>query len=96
MCADTDFKIFALKTPAPKFFRSIFFMKIFFMKAFFMKAFFMKIFFMAICFFFVNVMSSNQVYGAEPDVAAQAAILMDAKTGRILWEKNSNEPLAMA
>jgi len=31
-----------------------------------------------------------------PDVAAHGAILMDAKTGRVLWEKNSEMPMAMA
>ncbi|MCL2398615.1 MAG: D-alanyl-D-alanine carboxypeptidase [Defluviitaleaceae bacterium] len=32
----------------------------------------------------------------EPTVEAHAAILMDAKTGRILWEKEAYKPLAMA
>lgn len=32
----------------------------------------------------------------EPTVNAQAAILMDYETGRILWAKNIDEPLAMA
>lgn len=39
------------------------------------------------------------VYGAannEPKVEAQAAILIEADTGRILWEKNAHEPKAMA
>lgn len=39
------------------------------------------------------------LYGSEikePVIEAKAAILMDAKTGRILWEKNAHEPLAMA
>ncbi|MCL2564253.1 MAG: D-alanyl-D-alanine carboxypeptidase [Defluviitaleaceae bacterium] len=31
-----------------------------------------------------------------PTVAAHGAILMDAKTGRVLWEKNSEAPMAMA
>jgi len=31
-----------------------------------------------------------------PIVAAHGAILMDAKTGRVLWEKNSETPMAMA
>lgn len=44
----------------------------------------------------LSPLSSISVHGAEPDVAAQAAILMDAKTGRILWEKNSEKPMAMA
>lgn len=32
----------------------------------------------------------------EPEVDAQGAILMDYKTGRVLWEKNAHTPLAMA
>jgi len=32
----------------------------------------------------------------ETDVDAKGAILIDYETGRILWEKNSNEPLPMA
>lgn len=32
----------------------------------------------------------------EPEVEAVGAILMDYKTGRILWAKNANQPLAMA
>ena len=42
---------------------------------------------------------SIPVYGAksnEPKVEAQAAILIEADTGRILWEKNAHEPKAMA
>ena len=31
-----------------------------------------------------------------PTVEATAAILMDAETGRVLWGKNANEPMAMA
>ena len=33
---------------------------------------------------------------SEPEVNARAALLMDAKTGRVLWEKNGSEPMAMA
>ncbi|MCL2363135.1 MAG: D-alanyl-D-alanine carboxypeptidase [Defluviitaleaceae bacterium] len=32
----------------------------------------------------------------KPSVNAHGAILMDAKTGRVLWGKNEHEPLAMA
>ena len=42
---------------------------------------------------------SSSVYGAEikaPDVKALGAILMDLKTGRVLWEKNAYEPLSNA
>lgn len=31
-----------------------------------------------------------------PEVEAKSAILMDFKTGRVLWEKNAHEPLSMA
>ncbi|MDR2904024.1 MAG: D-alanyl-D-alanine carboxypeptidase [Clostridiales bacterium] len=31
-----------------------------------------------------------------PEVEAHGAILMDAETGRVLWEKNAHAPLAMA
>ena len=33
---------------------------------------------------------------SQPFVAAHAAILMDAETGRVLWEKNAHKPLSMA
>ncbi|MCL2461450.1 MAG: D-alanyl-D-alanine carboxypeptidase, partial [Defluviitaleaceae bacterium] len=32
----------------------------------------------------------------QPDVNALGAVLMDYKTGRVLWEKNADEPMAMA
>ncbi|KXL52561.1 D-alanyl-D-alanine carboxypeptidase DacB precursor [Anaerotignum neopropionicum] len=35
-------------------------------------------------------------YGAEPSVGAQGAALVDGNTGRLLWGKNEEEPLAMA
>ena len=41
----------------------------------------------------------TNIYAGQPKppkVAAQGAILMDAKTGRVLWERNSKEPMAMA
>jgi len=41
----------------------------------------------------------TNIYAGQPEppkVAAQGAILMDAKTGRVLWERNSKEPMAMA
>lgn len=49
-----------------------------------------------------NIIYSNIVYGSDtdqtilPKVEAKGAILMDHKTGRVLWEKNATEPLAMA
>ena len=36
------------------------------------------------------------VDGAEPDVEAKAAILMEEGTGRVLWEKNAYEQMPMA
>ena len=37
------------------------------------------------------------VYGDDaPEVAAHGAILMEALSGRVLWEKNAHEPMAMA
>lgn len=50
-----------------------------------------------ICFF-ISIFQFS-VYGEEshePKVDAQSAILMEAETGRILWEKNAYEPKAMA
>lgn len=35
-------------------------------------------------------------YGDVPTVAAQGAALIDGKTGRLLWEKNGETPMAMA
>lgn len=40
--------------------------------------------------------SATTALAAEPSVAAQGAALIDAETGRLLWEKNGKEPLAMA
>ncbi len=39
---------------------------------------------------------SCPVFAAEPNVAAIGAALIDGKTGRMLWEKNGESPLAMA
>ena len=41
--------------------------------------------------------SFHPVYGAKAmSLKGQAAILIEADTGRILWEKNAHEPKAMA
>lgn len=40
--------------------------------------------------------SAGTVFAAEPNVAAQGAALIDGKTGRLLWGRNAEEPLAMA
>lgn len=42
------------------------------------------------------LLSATTVLGAEPNVAAQGAALIDGKTGRLLWEKNGKTPYAMA
>lgn len=54
-----------------------------------------------IIFFLVFfILSTNIVFANNKqnnvDVNAQSAVLMDYKTGRILYSKNENEPLAMA
>lgn len=41
-------------------------------------------------------MGSVPTLAAEPTVAAQGAALIDGKTGRLLWGKNADAPLAMA
>lgn len=48
--------------------------------------------------FFMCLMFSVNCYGADntPDVNALSAVLIDADTGRVLWGKNENEPMAMA
>ncbi len=38
----------------------------------------------------------QSIWAAEPQVVAQSAVLIDGKTGRILWQKNAQTPLAMA
>jgi len=55
------------------------------------------------CFFLLltisaatTTMAFGSVTDAAPEVAATAAILMDAKTGRILWERDAHKPMAMA
>lgn len=48
-----------------------------------------------LCFILVMAFSVNS-YGSELNIVSQGAILMDQKTGRVLWEKNSDQPLAMA
>ena len=42
------------------------------------------------------LLSATTVFAAEPNVAAQGAALIDGKTGRLLWERNAEEPMAMA
>lgn len=50
-----------------------------------------------IIFFLVFfLLSTNMAFANTIDLDAQGAILMDFKTGRILYSKNENTPLAMA
>lgn len=42
------------------------------------------------------LLSGATVFAAEPNVAAQGAALIDAQTGRLLWGRNAEEPMAMA
>lgn len=42
------------------------------------------------------LLSVTTVFGAEPNLAAQGAALIDGKTGRLLWGRNADVPLAMA
>lgn len=48
--------------------------------------------------FIMCLILSVNCYGAEkkPDVNAISAVLIDADTGRVLWGKNENNPMAMA
>lgn len=42
------------------------------------------------------LLSATTVFANEPTVAAQGAALIDGKTGRLLWGRNAEEPMAMA
>ena len=48
----------------------------------------------------LQVMSSLYIWtpslGASPENSARAAVLMEAETGRVLYEKNPHEKLPMA
>ena len=54
-----------------------------------------KIFILCLCFHLLccplSVFAEN-----KPEVRAQGAVLMDGETGRVLWGKNEDTPLAMA
>ena len=50
----------------------------------------------AILFILLFLLGTVPTFAAEPTVAAQGAALIDAKTGRLLWGKNADAPLAMA
>jgi D-alanyl-D-alanine carboxypeptidase (penicillin-binding protein 5/6) len=51
-----------------------------------------------LCFIIVMCLISSNVYAETKNasVVAMSAILMDADSGRVLWEKNSNTPIAIA
>lgn len=51
-----------------------------------------KLVFIFCMLFTVNCWGSEK----EPDVNALSAVLIDADTGRVLWGKNENKPMAMA
>ena len=56
----------------------------------------LTVFFIIFCIAFnINVLANNKE-NKEPNPVAKSAVLIDAETGRILWGKNENEPLAMA
>ena len=42
------------------------------------------------------LLSAAKVFAEEPVVRARGAVLVDGKTGRLLWGKNADEPMAMA
>ncbi|MBQ9091728.1 MAG: D-alanyl-D-alanine carboxypeptidase [Anaerotignum sp.] len=42
------------------------------------------------------LLSATTAFAAEPNVAAQGAALIDGKTGRLLWGRKAEEPMAMA
>ncbi len=48
--------------------------------------------------FIMSLILSVNCYGAEkkPDVNALSAVLIDGDTGRVLWGKDENKPMAMA
>lgn len=49
-----------------------------------------------ISIFLLFLLSATTAFAAEPNVAAQGAALIDGKTGRLLWGRNAEEPMAMA
>jgi D-alanyl-D-alanine carboxypeptidase (penicillin-binding protein 5/6) len=51
-----------------------------------------------LCFIIIMCLMNTNVYAEtkKTSVAATSAILMDKDSGRVLWQKNSNEPIAIA
>ena len=52
----------------------------------------MKNFFAAIIFFVALLINFSTQAAEEPKISADSAILVEASTGRIIWEKNPNAP----
>lgn len=62
-----------------------------------MKKFILLLLFLTICLTQTAVASATTPNKSpNPGVDAMSAILMDYETGRVLWEKNSDKPMAMA
>jgi D-alanyl-D-alanine carboxypeptidase (penicillin-binding protein 5/6) len=49
-----------------------------------------------VLFAMLFLMGPVRAWGAEPKVVAKGAILVCGESGRVLWAKNADEPLAMA
>lgn len=62
------------------------------------KLFFRVINFVSVVNIVISIVMSNTniIYADEPNIISQGAIVMDAETGRVLFGKNIDEPLAMA
>lgn len=62
-----------------------------FMRGDFLKSIMLK--FLSAILTFVYIFSPGTVFAEKPEVAAHAAILIDADTGQILYEKNAHESM---
>lgn len=49
-----------------------------------------------VCMLLILCLSAQPIYAEEPQLAAQGAALVDAKSGRLLWGKNADVPMEMA
>lgn len=49
------------------------------------------VFLLALAVVLPSVARMGEAAAAEPDIQAEAAILIDADTGRVLWSKNGEE-----
>lgn len=52
-----------------------------------------KIIFLGLIFFIINILFSNFVFASTPDIGSGAAILIEASTGRVLYEKNAYQKM---